>query len=187
MTPPHSVLCTHTTAHAPYSSYVPLPPHRPRSRCVERPEGEPLQDALLLKAVEKAVELDCDIRWHDIAEHLADGAADEEGCSDSEGEGSEGGERGDLLERMAAADARAGGGEEGVFGMEEAVEHLHLAEDRRGDGAKAPAAQPGACSGILLFVRFWFLVRVRTWRRSRCSSRRGGAWCRLGGRRGAGE
>jgi hypothetical protein len=108
---------------------------------------------LLVKAVEKAVELDCDIRWSDIAEHLAEGAGEEEGSA--AGGGSQDGEL--LFERLAAEDAHAlqqYGDDEAIFGMEEAVEHLHLAASNR--RALSASSQPGAhlTDCCLLFLHF---------------------------------
>lgn len=93
------------------------------------------------------MELDCDIRWRDIAEHLAEGAGDEE-ASVAEG-ASQDGEN--ALERLAVEDAKAMqqyDDEEAIFGMEEAVEGLHLTS-RKQKGNQHALDQPGAL--FLLF------------------------------------
>jgi hypothetical protein len=140
------------------------------ARLAETPGGEAIEDTLLLKAIEKVVEIDCEIRWQEIADRLAGaGAAEEEAASSDDEDcgpaaGSAGGEKGDgaehsskrggragaegregLLSAMARADALAAADEdEGVgdevFGMDEGVQRLHLDDDVTPMAAKAAPA-----------------------------------------------
>lgn len=94
-----------------------------------------MEDTILLKAVEKVAELDCDIRWASIASHLAGAAAaaEEAASSASDDDGAAGGGGGDVFAALADAAEGAAADEEGdVFDMDGAVDRLHL----------APAAPP---------------------------------------------
>ena len=102
--------------------------------------GPAMADALLLKAIEKAVELDCEIRWQEIAHHLSGAAVAEEAAAPADnGDASDD----DVFAQMAAEARGSQGGAacgEGEGSMEASVEALRLSQRPAHD----PRCQLGA-------------------------------------------
>jgi hypothetical protein len=121
----------------------------------ESPAGAGMADTLLLRTVEKAAELDCDIRWADLAHALAGPAAAGEEGSDSDAGNSD---EEDAFARLATEDAAAeanGDGGDDVHGQ-------HLSRCAPTD----PACQLGAHSIVLALVQLplWIVRPVHVQR-----------------------